>query len=371
MRFASFTAPLSFCALLLLPLAAAGQSGEFTPIEPHEARIIGGSVASADYDFFAALMIAVSWGTDEYHWLPFCGGSYIGEGRVITAAHCIVSDSNSYNYPYVGVLIGDHSADMAYQYCSTAAASSDDCITRSSADADDANYEYTGAIVYTGAESNIDVITLSSTNNRAHQRYNATTFENDIALLFLTSSPTNAAISLPEVDDYSLSAASGAQVRVIGHGDTLSDTDLSSSSQSADLLEVDITARTDAECKAIWGGYFNSDSMLCAGDLGKDSCSGDSGGPLISSGATPYVLLGLVSWGPVAPCGSTSQNNYGVYTDVYQYLDWIESDGLTFDEQLVQIDAQSGQVYRMGNQAGSLGWLLVLLLPLLLGYRRG
>ncbi|XP_069856969.1 kallikrein-1 [Dipodomys merriami] len=59
--------------------------------------------------------------------------------------------------------------------------------------------------------------------------------------------------------------------------------------------------------------------MLCAGHLegGKDTCVGDSGGPLICNGE----LQGITSWGHV-PCGSPDKP--GVYTSVTKYKQWIE-----------------------------------------------
>ena len=69
-------------------------------------------------------------------------------------------------------------------------------------------------------------------------------------------------------------------------------------------------------------------TSLCAGAAnirigGKDSCIGDSGGPLECErpdGA--WVQVGVVSYGPQY-CGD--RNSYGVYEDVSKYLDWINS----------------------------------------------
>ncbi|XP_019513690.1 PREDICTED: kallikrein-1 [Hipposideros armiger] len=62
-----------------------------------------------------------------------------------------------------------------------------------------------------------------------------------------------------------------------------------------------------------------TDVMLCAGQLqgGKDTCVGDSGGPLICDG----VFQGITSWGH-SPCGRP--NMPSVYTKLLPLLDWIE-----------------------------------------------
>lgn len=56
------------------------------------------------------------------------------------------------------------------------------------------------------------------------------------------------------------------------------------------------------------------ESHLCYGSYGKDSCYGDSGGPLASAN----TLYGIVSFGQ--NCGIVS----GVYEKVSYYRRWIE-----------------------------------------------
>ena len=52
-----------------------------------------------------------------------------------------------------------------------------------------------------------------------------------------------------------------------------------------------------------------------------DSCSGDSGGPLMLKINQYWTLIGIVSWG-LPQCGKNNQP--GVYTNVEKYLGWIE-----------------------------------------------
>eukprot|EP00073_Rattus_norvegicus_P043566 XP_017445598.1 PREDICTED: glandular kallikrein-7, submandibular/renal isoform X1 [Rattus norvegicus] len=62
-----------------------------------------------------------------------------------------------------------------------------------------------------------------------------------------------------------------------------------------------------------------TDVMLCAGELegGKDTCNGDSGGPLLCDG----VLQGITSWSSV-PCGET--NRPAIYTKLIKFTSWIK-----------------------------------------------
>ncbi|XP_021023046.1 kallikrein 1-related peptidase b22 isoform X1 [Mus caroli] len=62
-----------------------------------------------------------------------------------------------------------------------------------------------------------------------------------------------------------------------------------------------------------------TDVMLCAGEMngGKDTCKGDSGGPLICDG----VLQGITSWGST-PCGEP--NAPAIYTKLIKFTSWIK-----------------------------------------------
>ncbi|KAM9678233.1 serine protease 48-like [Trichechus inunguis] len=64
------------------------------------------------------------------------------------------------------------------------------------------------------------------------------------------------------------------------------------------------------------------EDMICAGNTNsmKDSCKGDSGGPLSCLIDNVWIQIGLVSWG--IGCGQTLP---GVYTSVIYYQKWINA----------------------------------------------
>lgn len=81
--------------------------------------------------------------------------------------------------------------------------------------------------------------------------------------------------------------------------------------------------KSNAECAGTYRAVRVrlSEGQLCAGgDRGKDSCRGDSGGPLMSLKTNNWYAAGIVSFGPT-PCGY--ENWPGIYTRVSQYMDWI------------------------------------------------
>ncbi|KAG8331098.1 hypothetical protein J6590_048538 [Homalodisca vitripennis] len=97
------------------------------------------------------------------------------------------------------------------------------------------------------------------------------------------------------------------------------------------LNMVTVPVISEKECKR-WV-YDVVKSQICAkGDNGKDSCTGDSGGPLMGRVAKPNgigyfsVLIGITSFGESKKtrvghvlCG----DHIGVYVRVSEYIQWI------------------------------------------------
>ncbi|KAJ4427990.1 hypothetical protein ANN_24003 [Periplaneta americana] len=72
---------------------------------------------------------------------------------------------------------------------------------------------------------------------------------------------------------------------------------------------------------------LKEDSMMCAGvdEGGKDTCGGDSGGPIqvkVNSRQCDYAVVGLVSFGIGLDCARPGVP--AVYTRVSSYVSWIE-----------------------------------------------
>jgi trypsin len=86
--------------------------------------------------------------------------------------------------------------------------------------------------------------------------------------------------------------AGGEDVTAIGFGKTSEDAEVSQT-----LMEVEVQVIAIEECQKLLPTLVDEKMNLCAGVLegGKDSCSGDSGGPLYDS--KTGVQYGVVSFG--------------------------------------------------------------------------
>ncbi|XP_078266856.1 coagulation factor IX isoform X2 [Rhinoraja longicauda] len=154
-----------------------------------------------------------------------------------------------------------------------------------------------------------------------HPQYNAVTYDNDIALLYLNQSVNFtfavAPICLPNPNLGQLLLQNGKVGMVSGWGVTQEKGRASRFLRRVQLPYVDQTPCVESTKLTI------TDNMFCAGytDEYKDSCKGDSGGPYAVLYRETWYLLGVISWGE----GCGKRERYGIYTRVPGYLSWIHN----------------------------------------------
>jgi len=109
------------------------------------------------------------------------------------------------------------------------------------------------------------------------------------------------------------------------------------------LQEVEVDVVNNTVCNDSYKSIAPiTDDMLCASREGKDSCYGDSGGPLIWKGDDGYyVQVGISSWGEF--CAEPAYP--GVYSRVSVGIQWmtevIRQDGQMTVKQLLRYRAKS------------------------------
>jgi len=278
MRPSSSTATLSSIALAVLT-GLAGAAGALASSHPESPTIIGGYEATRGaWPWMAGLVRASQ--VDTYQG-QFCGGSLIDDDWVLTAAHCTIGN----NPDEIDVIIGVHDLEL------------------------DLN---------NGIGERIGVKRIIM-----HPEYDDRTMMNDLSLIQLDRPVTGfSPVSL-------VSGTSDLATRLataIGWGDT----DIRQFQQNypTTLQQVELPIVSNTTCIAAYDDWIpnntphsNFDGMICAGYAqgGKDSCSGDSGGPLIVYESNHWELAGITSFGD----GCAEPGRYGVYTRVSHYLDFI------------------------------------------------
>lgn len=147
-----------------------------------------------------------------------------------------------------------------------------------------------------------------------HECYNDNTLENDIAMVKLRTDAKLSRNVLPAqlvMDEFKV----GTRCTTVGWGADQRATDT--------LLATGVSILNNSKCRMLYG--FIPGRMLCAGDLTgrNDSCTGDSGGPLICQ----EVTVGLVSFGKKC----ATPNMGAAYTNLFYFLDWIEEEMKAMD----------------------------------------
>ncbi|XP_053670866.1 uncharacterized protein LOC128721164 [Anopheles nili] len=243
---------------------------------PTDQNLIVGGTPARYGEFPHMARLAVVNANGQYTFV--CGATLISEQWVMTAAHCLES-------PTLAVRLGE---------------------------------------VKEGNPDYGEPIDVRVQHIVAHPNYKGKTVYNDIALLKLANPVTFSSRVRPACL-YSEEDFARTKAVAIGFGSKQIYEE-----NSKELLRVSLDVFSTAGCAS----YFPprgrvpqgiQSTQLCAGFLqgGRDTCTGDSGGPLqiySNDGNCRAQIIGVTSFG--VSCGSSTP---GIYTRVSEYIDWIES----------------------------------------------
>lgn len=211
----------------------------------------------------------------SFAWLGGCGGNLVAEDVVLSAGHCYDAfDSHS-------VLVGS---------------------------------TLKGSIRQPGAEWR----KYYPAKRVVHPTFSMDTLKNDFMLVKIQRVSNATATPPAKLDTTGAPLVNAAVETVIGFGLT----NENSWQLSKTLRKVDVNYIPTPVCNnlAKYRDDIDPKSMFCVGvkEGGKDSCSGDSGGPIFDK--TTGVQIGTVSWG----IGCAEPNAPGVYGRVAGQIQWIQ-----------------------------------------------
>ncbi len=116
--------------------------------------------------------------------------------------------------------------------------------------------------------------------------------------------------------------AKGTAVSFFGYGRTYDITGTNGADVSAILLGGVVRLWSNRDCARAYAdfpGRITPLTLCASGEQRTDSCTGDSGGPLMIYDRQGWVQVGVISWGD--GCGQAGRP--GVYVRVDKYLAWI------------------------------------------------
>jgi len=295
-----------------------------TQVDDVAPAIINGEWAKVtDYPYFASLYYDRKADNGQYGYL--CGATILDESHILTAAHCV---AESYSRTFMSIAIGVQN------------------------------------------ENEYDRVEVVRPNKFfVHPKYDPDIDNfllNDIAVIKLetpleTYSDDNK-VTLASMElDRATYRTLDTDFMIIGHGKNTPD-------GNTELELAQAPVHYSDNCHT---GMGVPQSQICfeseiINDRYRTMCNGDSGGPMLWEKDGKLVQIGIASW-MLIDCGNVNYMNFGgVYTEVAQYTNWIESVLSGHEQATYEVDESVRAAIRAKESGsgggGSLGFIGILAL---------
>ncbi|CAH1105995.1 unnamed protein product [Psylliodes chrysocephalus] len=249
-------------------------------------RILGGTKAAiGEFPWMARLIH----NNNHNYKSVGCSAFLIHTKYVLTAAHCVHKAHTTIRGPVFSVILGEHNTETKV-----------DCNPLGTYCADPLQISRVGKVI-------------------VHPGYNVDSpgHYNDIAIIHMKKAARISEFVQPICLQTDPTPINSGIYLISGWGKTEDEM----FSKIKMKLEVPAVEFKDCSRKYNEVGIELQDTQICAGgEEGKDSCTGDSGGPLIMENGTNYLAVGVVSYG--LGCGNKGWP--GVYTNIPTFIPWIK-----------------------------------------------
>ncbi|XP_053197892.1 tryptase [Scomber japonicus] len=253
--------------LMCVVLTGQGSEAQDCGMAPLNTKIVGGENATVG---------SWPWQVSMHISHHICGGTLISDQWVLTAAHCIII-----NVPLAWTL-------------------------------------YFGRLNQTGP--NVHEVSRTVSQIIVHPDYSNTSFNNDIALMKLSSAVTFTDNIRPVcLAGNSSQFHNSTTCWATGWGRRGKDEPLGAF-ETLQEVQIPVIGNKQCSCSYIPVPSANiTNNMICAGQENKGACQGDSGGPLQCRQGSKWIQAGITSFG--IPCALAAFPE--VYARVSEYQTWI------------------------------------------------